>query len=160
MEEDIYKIISHHLQKNKSAFAATTDIQPIIHKFTAESGTKSMNVSKGNAQYDLHTKFYCTFTFRSAFPTSSVASPICQEGQSERTFPILPFLHDFSSFSLIFPDCFPLPPPPPPRTPSGYATVSYMLKTTRKILNGLFLIEDTDEKANDIGRFVAVLELH
>ena len=35
---------------------------------------------------------------------SSVASPICQEGQSERTAPILPFLPDFFPFSPIFPD--------------------------------------------------------
>ena len=39
--------------------------------------------------------------------TSSVANPVCQEGQSERTFPIFPFLLDSSSFFTIFPD-FPL----------------------------------------------------
>ena len=57
---------------------------------------------------------------------SSIASPICQEGQSERTFPIFAFS---SRFFLFFPDFFPLfpdfwqifhcqgwhsaPPPPP-----------------------------------------------
>ena len=35
---------------------------------------------------------------------SSIASPICQEGQSERTFPILAFFPDFSSFPWFFPD--------------------------------------------------------
>ena len=35
--------------------------------------------------------------------TSSVASPICQEGQSERTFPILTFSSRFFLFFLIFP---------------------------------------------------------
>ena len=30
--------------------------------------------------------------------SSSLASPICQEGQSERTFPIFPFFPDFTSF--------------------------------------------------------------
>ena len=34
--------------------------------------------------------------------TSSVASPICQEGQSERTFPILAFSSRFSLFFSIF----------------------------------------------------------
>ena len=34
--------------------------------------------------------------------TSSVASPVCQEGQSERTFPILPLFPDFSLFFPIF----------------------------------------------------------
>ena len=45
---------------------------------------------------------------------SSPASPICQEGQSERTFLILPFLPDFflispyfSWFYLLFPPSFP-----------------------------------------------------
>ena len=33
----------------------------------------------------------------------SVASPICQEGKSERTFPILAFSSRFSSFFSIFP---------------------------------------------------------
>ena len=37
---------------------------------------------------------------------SSVANPICQEGQSERNFPIFAFLPDFSSFFPIFPDFF------------------------------------------------------
>ena len=66
---------------------------------------------------------------------SSVASPICQEGQSERTFPILAFSR-FSSFLPDFPLFFPifgkffavrgatLPPWPP--IPSGYAT-AYVL---------------------------------
>ena len=40
---------------------------------------------------------------------SSVASPICQEGQSERTFPFFPFIPDLSSPPPpIFPDFFPL----------------------------------------------------
>ena len=69
--------------------------------------------------------------------TSSVASPICQEGQSERTFPIFAFSSRFSSFFpdfclffpifLFFPRFFPifgkffavrggiLPPPPCPQ---------------------------------------------
>ena len=63
--------------------------------------------------------------------SSSVANPICQEGQSERTFPIFAFS---SRFSLFFPDfsrffCFFLlsgvalcPPWPPVATP---LTVSY-----------------------------------
>ena len=44
---------------------------------------------------------------------SSVASPVCQEGQSERTFPIFAFssrfvlfFHDFSWFPPLFPDFF------------------------------------------------------
>ena len=37
-------------------------------------------------------------------PSSRVASPICQEGQSERTFPIFAFSSRLSSFSPIFPD--------------------------------------------------------
>ena len=37
---------------------------------------------------------------------SSVASPICQVGQSERNFPIFAFSSWFSSFSPIFPDFF------------------------------------------------------
>ena len=41
-----------------------------------------------------------------AFITSSIASPICQEGQSERTFPIFAFSCNCSFFP-IFPD-FPL----------------------------------------------------
>ena len=49
-------------------------------------------------------KSQSSFTWRSVEEVSSVASPICQEGQSERTFPIWPILPDFSSFSLIFPD--------------------------------------------------------
>ena len=59
--------------------------------------------------------------------TSSVASPICQEGQSERTFPIFAFSSRFflffPSFPLLFPDFWhffwlsgvalcPLAPPP------------------------------------------------
>ena len=48
--------------------------------------------------------------------TYSVASPICQEGQSERTFPILAFffpvfplfLDFFPDFSSLFPDFFPI----------------------------------------------------
>ena len=61
---------------------------------------------------------------------SSVASPICQEGQSERTFPIFAlssrFFLFFPNFPHLFPDfwqffrcqvaLF------PPCTPSGYAT--------------------------------------
>ena len=46
---------------------------------------------------------------------SSVASPICQEGQSERTFPIFPFS---SRFFLFFPDfsqIFGTLPPLPPQ---------------------------------------------
>ena len=39
--------------------------------------------------------------FHSKLRISSVASPICQEGQSERTFPILAFS---SRFFLFFPD--------------------------------------------------------
>ena len=69
---------------------------------------------------------------------SSAASPIYQEGQSERTFLILTFS---SWYLLFFPDRPPLfpffqifgkffncqeghsaPPPPPPRPPGGYAT--------------------------------------
>ena len=69
---------------------------------------------------------------------SSVASPICQEGQSEKTFPILTFssrFFSFSRFSVIFPLFSPLFPdfdnffavkgatlPPCPYT--GYATGS------------------------------------
>ena len=68
--------------------------------------------------------------------TSSVASPVCQEGQSERTFPIFAFSSRFflffTRFFLIFPSfsrflanfslsrvglC-------PPWPPSGYATVN------------------------------------
>ena len=40
----------------------------------------------------------------------SVASPICQEGQSERTFPIFLLPPIFYSF-LVFPDILPLFPP-------------------------------------------------
>ena len=37
-------------------------------------------------------------------PISNVASPICQEGQSERTFPIFPvFFDSFPIFPLFFP---------------------------------------------------------
>ena len=39
---------------------------------------------------------------------SSVASPICQEGQSERTFPIFAFSSQFFLFFLISPYFFPL----------------------------------------------------
>ena len=39
---------------------------------------------------------------------SSVASPICQEGQSERTFPIFPLFPDFPIFFPLFPDFLPL----------------------------------------------------
>ena len=42
------------------------------------------------------------FEFRGKF--SSVASPICQEGQSERTFPILAFSSRFILFVTIFPN--------------------------------------------------------
>ena len=60
----------------------------------------------------IHGKYYADLA-------SSVASPICQEGQSERNCPIfplftrfLPLLSDISSFFpwffLIFPDFFPL----------------------------------------------------
>ena len=42
-----------------------------------------------------------------SYGDSSIASPICQEGQSERTFPILAFSSDFSSFSQFLPN-FPL----------------------------------------------------
>ena len=38
--------------------------------------------------------------------TSSLASPICQEGQSERNFPVFAFLPPFSSFPR-FPPLFP-----------------------------------------------------
>ena len=66
--------------------------------------------------------------------TSCVASPVCQEGQSERTFPIFafssrfflffPIFHGFSLFFPIFGKFFAvrggtLPPWPP----SGYTTV-------------------------------------
>ena len=63
--------------------------------------------------------------------TSSVASPICQEGQSERTFPIFAFSSQFFLFFPNFPDFFlnfgnffavrdgTLP---PPCHPIGYAT--------------------------------------
>ena len=65
--------------------------------------------------------------------TSSVASLICHEGQSERTFPIFP---PFPDFFPLFPDFLPLFPnfwqilhcqggTLPPSTPSGYATESY-----------------------------------
>ena len=57
---------------------------------------------------------------------SSVASPICQKGQSERTFPLFHFLPLFPDFLPLFPNfwqffccqgahC-------PPWPPSGYAT--------------------------------------
>ena len=63
---------------------------------------------------------------------SSVASPVCQEGQSERTFPIFAFSSRFFLVSPIFPD-FPLflanfslsgVALCPPWPPSGYATVN------------------------------------
>ena len=70
---------------------------------------------------------------------SSVASPICQEGQSERNFPIFAFssrfILFFLIFFLIFPRFFPLfsdlgqifrcqgwHSAPPRCHPSGYAT--------------------------------------
>ena len=40
------------------------------------------------------------------FWISSIASPICQEGQSERTFPIFAFYSLFFLFFLIFPSFF------------------------------------------------------
>ena len=64
---------------------------------------------------------------------SSVASPICQERQSERTLLIFPLFLIFSLFFPIFPDFLPLLPDfwqffrcqggtLPPLTSSGYAT--------------------------------------
>ena len=78
--------------------------------------------------------------------SSSVASPICQEGQSEWTFPILPFLPNFSFFSQFFPDFLLFFPifgnfslsrgalwPPCPYT--GYATESqYVFRITWPIV--------------------------
>ena len=77
---------------------------------------------------------------------SSVASPVCQEGQSERSFPIFAFSSRFflvspifafsSRFFLVSPICPDFSPLfgkffavrdgtlPPPLTPSGYATVN------------------------------------
>ena len=50
-----------------------------------------------------------TFSFMLVLSPSSVASPICQEGQSEKKpSRFLPFLLDFSSFFPIFPDFFPI----------------------------------------------------
>ena len=67
---------------------------------------------------------------------SSVASPICQEGQSERTFLIFAFS---SRFFLFFPLFFPIlgkffavrGGTLPPLTPSGYATVLAIIKVTK-----------------------------
>ena len=95
----------------KSALAATFDhyvlfsaCTPIDHRYP----------KPGNAS--LFSGMRLTFGSIQGFPVisiwnnviiqwvtfSSVASPICQEGQSERNFPILVIFPDFSSLSLFF----------------------------------------------------------
>ena len=91
--------------------------------------------------------------------SGGIASPICQEGQSERTFLIFLFFLIFFLFFLIFPPfwqifhyhgalCPPLtpsdyataaPPPPPPRPPSGYATAAQPYNTLHMWVPGLKL---------------------
>ena len=69
---------------------------------------------------------------------SSVASPICQDGQSERIFPIFPFSSRFFLFLLIFSPIFSLFIPIfgnffavrrgilPPWPPDGYSTATLL----------------------------------
>ena len=75
--------------------------------------------------------------------SSCVASPICQEGQSERTFPIYPLFPNFPLFFPIFCDVLPLFSDfwqifrsqgghSGLLTPSGYATALEALVSTLK----------------------------
>ena len=107
-------------------------------KFSSNLNKRSMNSSNCKV-FEAYTELIqplstarSTNLLNTCCPPSSVASSICQEGQSERNFPISAFLPDFSSvfsrffliFSLFFPNfgkfllsgvalCH----------PSGYATV-------------------------------------
>ena len=86
---------------------------------------------------------------------SSVASPICQEGQSERIFPIFAFLI-FSSFFPIFDKFFvvrvgTLPPLTPPgsttvvRSEKQYADIGSI---TEKLHDGVSKVSPLSESVN------------
>ena len=86
-------------------------------------------------------------TFLSWCMGSSVASPICQEGQSERTFPNFASSSRFSAFFPWFPLFFPIlaifrcqrwhsAGSCPPCTPSGDATVNGLERPQRVSRSG------------------------
>ena len=103
---------------------------------------------------------------------SSISSPICQEGQSERNFPIFafssrfvlffPFFPSFSHFSLFSPSfsqfwaifccqggTLPsLTPPPPPPPPRGYTTAFTSFSCQRSLFLARCPAATTDEMSS------------
>ena len=93
---------------------------------------------------------FSSLFFFLSFPSSSVASPICQEGQSKRTFLISPFFPDlfsdfFRDFLPLFPDFWKifrcqggtLPPWPPMATPL-FPSLSLLSPSSSSFLLFLF----------------------